>query len=120
MTRAWRKLRWMAVLTTASAMWGCPQPAWADTPAVTDFGQVQTVEAAAVAPSSQAHAALFLTWYEDGHVEAVTRWVRDDAMAGFAGPHPAWRRNDPLGCWFAMPVYERIVRLPAEGDRVFL
>jgi hypothetical protein len=80
---------------------------YADVPAVTDFGQPE-VEAAMTSGGPSAKA-VFLTFYEDGHGQVEIRNVRNDAMASFAGDHPAWKLDESLHWFVQMPVYVKQV-----------
>lgn len=79
--------------------------AFADSPAVTDFGQ--DTEVATMAGHEQQSRALFLTFYPDGHQQMEVRVVQGDAVVGFAGEHPTWRLDAGLMWFLQMPVYVR-------------
>jgi hypothetical protein len=100
----------------------CQPAALADVPAVSDFGQDLAQPAAASDAGAEAlRRALFVTWHANGRADVEVRWIRDDAIAGFAGPHPAWRRNEGLCWWFRVPVYERsLMAVPDARDKVLL
>jgi hypothetical protein len=108
----------------ALAWFGVPHPvAWADAPAVTDFGQdiVQPVHRPAGGrdAAEPLRCALFLTWTADGVTDVQLRWIRDDAVVGFSGAHPAWQPNEGLRWYLQMPVYERhLTREQAAADRI--
>ncbi|SFU78754.1 hypothetical protein [Alicyclobacillus macrosporangiidus] len=95
---------WAATGLTAPA-------AYADAPAVTDFGLDEALPVwAAEAPG--ADRAAFVTLYPDGRGQWQVHHVRGDAIVGFAAEHPAWQL-DPGLMWFVqMPVYVRHVPAP--------
>ncbi|GMA59828.1 hypothetical protein NZD89_09745 [Alicyclobacillus fastidiosus] len=78
--------------------------AYADVPAASDFGQ----GAAMVTHGSKSmQAALFVTEGTSGQFEVVEQPIVDDAVAAFAGEHPAWHLNVALTWYFMEPVYEK-------------
>ncbi|MCL6594524.1 MAG: hypothetical protein K6T31_11145 [Alicyclobacillus sp.] len=106
--RRWR----MALLTAVAAglSWGWPQWAWADIPAVTDFGQSSRATPAWSQPGpGHARAALFLTLYPDGQSQVQICPVGEDAVAGFLGEHPVWHWDAGLTWFMQMPVYVRVL-----------
>lgn len=111
-----RKQRWIRRIGTSVvvALWacwaGCNGPgqqavAYADAPAVTDFGQ--SYAEAAMADGGNHPHAVFLTLYADGRQQCEVRTVQDDAIVSFAGEHPAWRIDHGLTWFVRMPVYVR-------------
>ncbi|MFB5192088.1 hypothetical protein [Alicyclobacillus fastidiosus] len=78
--------------------------AYADVPAASDFGQGATV---ATDRSRATQAALFVTEGAKGQCEVVEQPIVDDAVAAFAGEHPAWHLNVGLTWYFMEPVYEK-------------
>lgn len=84
-----------------------PVVAYADAPAITDFGQttVQPVMTAHPHSATSFSQAAFMTLYADGHGQVEIRGVHNDAMASFAGDHPAWKLDEGLKWFMQMPVY---------------
>lgn len=85
--------------------------AYADVPAVTDFGQnsVQAVMKTHDEASKSASRAVFMTLYADGHGQVEFCSVHNDAVASFAGDHPAWKLDEGLRWFMQMPVYVKHV-----------
>lgn len=79
--------------------------AFADSPAVTDFGQDSA--ATAMTERGTHSQALFLTLYPDGREQIEIRTVHGDAVTGFAGEHPGWKLDSGLMWFVQMPVYIR-------------
>ncbi|MBX5436978.1 MAG: hypothetical protein IRZ33_07150 [Alicyclobacillaceae bacterium] len=99
-------LGWMASLPLS----GHAVRVRADVPALTDFGQDEVRPASSPGPSTAAagiRRALFFTLYADGRQQLEIRDIRDDAVAGFAGGHAAWRLDPGLMWLLDMPVYVR-------------
>lgn len=82
-------------------------PAWADAPAVTDFGG--DAVAAVESQPDISHYAVFLTLYQDGREEWMVRPITDDAVVSFRSSHGAWELNHPLMWILNMPVYVKQV-----------
>ncbi|QSO52476.1 hypothetical protein JZ785_00475 [Alicyclobacillus curvatus] len=80
--------------------------AFADTPAVTDFGQVEATPAL-TSHSGGFRQAVFLTLYPDGRSHSEVRGVKDDAENTFVGEHPTWQFDGTLTWFLQMPVYVR-------------
>jgi len=94
----------------------CAVPAYADSPAVTDFG----IETASPAFASVDHPkeALFLTLCSDGTTCAEVHEVHDDSIVGFARNQSAWQSDEGLHWFLQIPVYVREVhveRSPADA-----
>lgn len=83
--------------------------AYADSPAVTDFGLVTVVPAAA--SEERTREAIFLTMRSDGSASCEWHVVTDDAIATFATNRSAWRSDEPLHWFLQVPVYTREVKL---------
>lgn len=78
----------------------------ADTPAVTDFGQVDIAPTVTSVPSAWKQA-MFVTLYPDGWSQSEVRGVTDDAENTLLGPHPSWQLDRRLTWFVQMPVYVR-------------
>jgi len=96
-----------AVVGIASAVVvsGSSTLAYADSPAVTDFGQ--DAAATVMSPQPQGSRALFITFYPDGRQQIEVRVIQGDAIVSFAGEHPSWKLDLGLMWFVQMPVYTR-------------
>ncbi|RIV28642.1 hypothetical protein D2Q93_02545 [Alicyclobacillaceae bacterium I2511] len=92
-----------------SGIW-IPQRALADSPALTEFGQLMDTPTFSAVRSS-GNPAAFLTLYGDGHGQWEVHQVTDDAVTGFSGEHGSWRIDKTLTVFFQMPVYVRDISL---------
>lgn len=88
--------------------------AFADSPAVTDFGQDFT--STALAGHHHDSRALFLTLYPDGREQMEVRVIHGDAVAGFVAEHPGWRLDTGLMWFVQMPVYIRDLSIDVPKD----
>lgn len=99
-----------------------PATVFADTPAVTDFGQ-DTPMSTWTAGSNDWGPAVFLTLHADGSGDSQVRLVHDDAQNTFLGEHPGWHLDHRLTWFVQMPVYVRDLsgqdcQLASEADAV--
>lgn len=88
-----------------TALWAAPV-ALADTPAVTDFGQVETAPVS-TSPDKSGQQAVFLTLYPDGRSHSEVRGVTDDSENAMVADHPSWELDHSLTWFVQMPVYVR-------------
>lgn len=96
------------------------QPAFADTPAVTDFGTVSEAvqDAWHQDRPTQSHYAMFLTLYQDGRRQVDVRPIHSDEVVSFRTEHPNWELSPELTWFINMPVYVKEVLNPTRGEAI--